>query len=102
MHKLLGVLHTPVEVSACTKASTLASGWFNRLSHLIRIHRIPPTVLNHDSGATATLTFSFMRPPKTPFWHTIALSPGSRRFTKAASMPADPGADSGIVSSFLV
>ena len=43
-----------------------------------------------------------MRPPKTPFWQTITLSPGSTRLTKHASMPAEPGAETGIVSSLFV
>ena len=31
-----------------------------------------------------------MRVPNTPFWQTTAVSPGSSRFTKVASMPALP------------
>ena len=47
-------------------------------------------------------TFSFMRPPKTPFWHTMTVSPGDTRFTKQASIPAEPGAEMGRVSAFWV
>ena len=47
-------------------------------------------------------TFSRMRPPNTPFWQTTTVSPGSTRLTKAASMPADPGAEIGTVNALRV
>ena len=43
-----------------------------------------------------------MRVPKTPLMQTITLSPGSTRLAKQASMPAEPGAEIGIVNSFSV
>jgi len=50
----------------------------------------------------ARTTFSSMRPPNTPFWHTITLSPGATMLTKQYSMPTEPGPESGKVSAFLV
>jgi hypothetical protein len=47
-------------------------------------------------------TFSIMRPPKTPFLHTITLSPGATMFTKQYSMPTEPGPETGNVSAFSV
>ena len=43
-----------------------------------------------------------MRPPKTPLTHTTTLSPGSTRLTKQVSMPAEPGAETGMVSALWV
>jgi hypothetical protein len=48
------------------------------------------------------ITFSSMRPPNTPFWHTTTLSPGATMLTKQNSMPTEPGPESGKVSGFLV
>ncbi len=47
-------------------------------------------------------TFSSMRPPNTPFWHTTTLSPGATRLTKQYSMPTEPGPEIGNVSGFFV
>jgi len=47
-------------------------------------------------------TFSSMRPPKTPFLHTIAFVPGATRFTKQYSMPTEPGPETGNVSALSV
>ena len=43
-----------------------------------------------------------MRSPNTPFTPTMAVSPGSSRLTKHASMPADPVPLIGTVSAFFV
>ena len=59
-------------------------------------------IKSHPKFAPIRSTFSFMRPPKTPFWQTITVSPGEIRLTKQVSMPADPGADTGRVRSFSV
>ena len=48
------------------------------------------------------MAFSSMRPPNTPFWHTITLSPGATRLTKQYSMPTEPGPESGKVSGLFV
>ena len=47
-------------------------------------------------------TFSSILPPKTPLMHTNTLSPGSTKFTKHISIPADPGPETGNVNSFFV
>jgi hypothetical protein len=43
-----------------------------------------------------------MRPPKTPFLHTMTFVPGATRFTKQYSMPTEPGPETGNVSSLSV
>ena len=43
-----------------------------------------------------------MRPPKTPFWQTTTVSPGSTRFTKHSSIPAEPGPETGMVRRLSV
>jgi hypothetical protein len=43
-----------------------------------------------------------MRPPKAPLRQMITWSPGSTRLTKHASMPTEPGPDTGKVISFVV
>ena len=47
-------------------------------------------------------TMSAMRVPKTPFTPTMTVSPGSIRFTSAASIPADPVPDTAMVKGFCV
>ena len=94
---------TPVEVSACTKASTLVSGLaLNASSTFCRLTGVP----QRSSTTTATppqrCTFSIMRPPNTPLRQTMTLSPGLTMLTKHISMPTEPGPETGKVSSLLV
>ena len=56
----------------------------------------------HSFHPPQRTTFSSMRPPKTPFWHTMTLSPGATMLTKQYSMPTEPGPESGKVSAFFV
>ncbi len=93
----------PVEVSACTKATTFASLFFFSASSSFCGSTGSPH-LSSTSTATppARTTFSTMRPPNTPFWHTITLSPGTTMLTKQYSMPTEPGPEIGKVSGFLV
>ncbi len=50
----------------------------------------PQRSSTRTTSAPHRRTTSHMRSPNTPFAPTIAVSPGSRRFTKHASMPAEP------------
>ena len=96
-------LRTPVDVSACTKASTRTSECALRASStLLRSTAEPHSSLTMIAVAPQRSTFSFIRPPNTPFWQTMTLSPRSKRLTKAASMPAEPGAEIGKVRGLEV
>ncbi len=93
----------PVEVSAITNASALACGLALKASST----RCGSTARVHGSSTITAVapqrsTFSFMRPPNTPLRHTITVSPGSTRFTKQASMPTEPGPETGNVTSLSV
>src|SRR5690554_1577859 len=93
----------PVEVSACTKATTATPG----LAFSASSSFCGSTGLPHSSSTTMAVppqrsTFSIMRPPNTPLRHTMTLSPGSTRFTKHASMPTEPGPDIGKVRALFV
>ena len=102
-HSVSASLLTPVEVSAWTKATAFASGCsLIAASSFSGSTGSPQRSITMTAVAPQRSTFSFIRPPNTPFWHTITLSEHSTRLTKAASMPAEPGADSGIVNSFSV
>ena len=93
----------PVEVSACTKAKILASGLsIKACSTFCGSTGLPQSSLMMTASPPTRMTFSFIRVPNTPLMHTMTLSPGSTRFAKQASMPADPGAEIGIVNSFSV
>ena len=93
----------PVEVSACTKATSFASLFFFSASSSFCGSTGSPHLSSTTTGdPPQRAAFSSMRPPKTPFWQTITLSPGATRFTKQYSMPTDPGPDSGKVSGFFV
>ena len=97
------LLATPVDVSAWTKARMAASGWLSKAaSTLVRLTGSPHLSSTMMAVPPQRSTFSFMRPPNTPFWQTMTLSPGDTRLTKHASMPAEPGADIGSVSALLV
>src|SRR5690606_24870479 len=68
----------PVEVSACTNARTLASGLaLSTDSTLLASTAAPQLSSTITAMPPQRSTFSFMRPPKTPFWQTTTLSPGS-------------------------
>src|SRR6185503_13006076 len=91
----------PVDVSACTNASTFASRCLRNASSTF----CGSTVLPQSSATTIGTppmrsTFSAIRPPNTPFTQTITLSPGLTRLTKQYSMPTEPGPESGNVSGF--
>ena len=99
----LASLLTPVEVSACTKATTLVSGFFfNASSSLSRETGSPHSSFTTIASPPILSTFSTILPPKRPFTQTITLSPGSTKLTKLASIPALPGAEIAIVNSFFV
>ena len=99
----LASLRTPVDVSACTKARILISGLALRVSSTtLRSVCSPHVLLTVIASPPQRSTFSTMRLPNTPLIHTSTLSPGSTRLTKHASIPAEPGAEIGIVSAFSV
>src|SRR5205085_2073235 len=88
----------PVEVSACTKATSLASRFFFSASSSFCGSTGSPHLSSTTTGVPPQRTaFSSMRPPKTPFWQTITLSPGATRLTKQYSMPTEPGPERGKV-----
>ena len=94
-------------IAAFFTVIAIATGWFWIL--LITIPTLAIAFYDwFQSSWTITAvapqrsTFSFMRPPNTPFWQTTTVSPGCTRFTKQVSMPAEPGAETGMVSSLLV
>ena len=94
---------TPVEVSACTKATMRASGFFlSASSSLLGSQGSPHASSTTTAMPPARSTFSIMRPPNTPFLHTTTLSPGATMFTKQYSMPTEPGPETGKVSAFFV
>ena len=94
---------TPVDVSACTTASTRACGLRAlRVEQLLRVDCAAPRRVDaHDLRAARRAT-SHMRSPNTPFTPMITVSPGSSRLTKHASMPAEPVPLIGSVSVFSV
>src|SRR5436853_598050 len=93
----------PVEVSACTKATSFASRFFFSASSSFCGSTGSPHLSSTTTGdPPQRAAFSSMRPPKTPFWQTITLSPGVTMLTKQYSMPTEPGPDSGKVRGFFV
>ncbi len=93
----------PVEVSAWTNITMRASGW----SRSAFSSRSGSTARPHGSSTSRTSppqrsAIALSRPPKTPFWQTTTLSPGSTRLTTQLSMPAVPGPETGMVSAFEV
>src|SRR5487761_2635670 len=90
----------PVEVAAWTKATNFVSGLaFSASSSFCGSTARPQSSCTITAMPPQRSTFSFMRPPNTPFWHTMTLSPGSTRLTKQVSIPAEPGAETGMVNS---
>ena len=94
---------TPVEVSAWTKATTLASRFFlSASSSFCGVTGSPQLSSTITATPPARSTFSIMRPPNTPLRQTTTLSPGATILTKQYSMPTEPGPDTGNVSGFFV
>ena len=94
---------TPVEVSACTKATILASRLALQASSSFCGSMGEPQSASTITGVPPQRsTFSIMRPPNTPLRQTMTLSPGATMFTKQYSMPTEPGPETGKVSGFLV
>ena len=93
----------PVEVSACTNATTRASRFALRASSSFSGLTGEPQSSSTTIGMPPQRsTFSIMRPPNTPLRQTMTLSPGATMFTKQYSMPTEPGPDTGKVSGFFV
>ena len=86
---------TPVEVSAWTKARTLAGPEARAASTAATSTGSPQGASTRTTSAPARPAMSTMRPPKTPLTAITTRSPGSSRFIRAASMPAVPGAGRG-------
>ncbi len=93
---------TPVEVSAWTIASTLKDPSVAAFATSSGSIALPHGASTSVTSAPQRRATSAMRPPKTPLRQISARSPGSRRFTKQVSIPAEPVADIGSVSAFLV
>ena len=94
---------TPVDVSAWTTARTLASGCAARASSSRwGSTGVPQSASTRTISAPTRRATSHMRSPKTPLTPTITVSPGSTRFTKQASIPAEPVPEIGSVSAFVV
>ena len=96
-------LCTPVDVSACTTASTRALGWSRRASSsrcgsIARPHGASTRTMSPPHRRAT----SHMRSPNTPLTPMITVSPGSTRLTKHVSMPAEPVPLMGNVSVFSV
>jgi hypothetical protein len=91
---------TPVEVSACTAAMTL--GEECAASTRSASTGCPHSWSTVTTSAPVREATSAIRWPKSPLTATMATSPGPSVLTNAASMPADPVADSGRVRRFCV
>ena len=93
---------TPVDVSAWTNDTT-----FGFVVAIASDIAFASRVLPHSTSTVVTTAparraTSAMRTPNTPLIPTTTVSPGSSRFTKAASMPALPVAEIGSVIAFTV
>ena len=64
--------------------------------------RVPHSASTRTTSAPPRRATSHIRSPNTPLTPTIAVSPGSSRLTKHASMPAEPVPEIGRVSAFSV
>ena len=93
---------TPVEVSAWTTATSFVSPPFSAVSMPAGSMVSPQGASTFTSVPPARSTMSLMRVPKTPLTPTTHRSPGSMRLTRHVSMPAEPVADMGSVSSLSV
>ena len=93
---------TPVDVSACTTATTRACGCSRcASSRRCGSSGSPHSASTRTTSAPQRRATSHMRSPNTPLTPTIAVSPGSSRLTKHASMPAEPVPLIGSVSAFV-
>ena len=102
-HKVSASDRTPVDVSACTKARILASGWLEKAACTFSGSTGWPQASSTITGTPPhRRTFSSIRPPKTPLRQTMTFSPGSTRLTNAVSMPAEPGAETTMLSRLVV
>ena len=90
--------NAPVEVSACTKATKVASGVCCKVSSKAcgstALPQVPSTT---TAFAPIRSTFSIIRAPKTPFRQTTTVSFSVIKLTKHASIPAEPGAEIAMV-----
>ena len=94
---------TPVDVSACTTASSarLRVARAARRAAAADRSRGPTAASTRTTSAPHRRATSHMRSPNTPLTPMIAVSPGSSRLTKHASMPAEPVPLIGSVSAFV-
>ena len=95
---------TPVDVSACTTASSTRAADAAACASSSRCGSIarPHGSSTRTTSAPQRRATSHMRSPNTPFTPMIAVSPGSSRLTKHASIPAEPVPLIGSVSAFAV
>ena len=93
-------LRTPVDVSACTTATTFGEGWASSSASGSRAR--PQEASTRTTSAPHRPATSHMRSPNKPFTPTTTTSPGPTRLTKAASIPAEPVPLSGSVRALAV
>ena len=94
---------TPVDVSACTKASILTFFLdFKAASMASGATILPQSAVTGMTSAPHLAALSTILSPKTPLTPMTTVSPGSRKLQKLASMPAEPVPEIGKVSRFCV
>ena len=91
---------TPVDVSAWTAAMIFGAGWAAATRSAST--GVPHSWSTRTTSAPWRPATSTMRSPKSPLTATTTTSPGETVLTKAASMPADPVAESGRVRRLSV
>src|ERR1051326_136611 len=94
--------NTPVDVSAWTNASARGRPEARASSMRLRSKASPHFAFTTRGTPPARSTMSRMRSPKTPLMQTTTSLPGSITLTKAASIPALPVAEIGMVTRFSV
>ncbi|SSC07716.1 hypothetical protein BTURTLESOX_1459 [bacterium endosymbiont of Bathymodiolus sp. 5 South] len=103
LHSAFASERAPVEVSACTNAKIFASVLsFKACSTLSKETAVPQSSSTTTATPPKRVMFSCIRIPNTPLIQTTTLSPGSTKLAKQVSIPAEPGADTGMVNSFSV
>ena len=71
-HKAAASLQTPVDVSACTNASTFACGLSLMACFTFsRSTALPQSSTTMIGCAPIRITFSCIRPPNAPFWQMM-------------------------------
>ncbi len=90
---------TPVEVSACTAAMIAGQGCAE--STRSTSTGVPHSCSTATTSAPQRAATSHIRCPNRPLTATTTTSPGCTVLTKAASMPAEPVAESGRVRAFV-